>query len=51
MNLDFVKVLRLSFPVPVVGLSALALSLAFAAENIKTLPPGFALEKKFELDL
>ena len=51
MNLDFVKVLRLSFPVPVVGLSALALSLAFAAENIKNLPPGLALEKKFELDL
>ena len=37
--LDFLKVLRFSFPVPVVGPSAkVELSLAFAAENEKTLP-------------
>ena len=35
LYLDFLKVLRFSFPVPVVGPSTL--SLAFAAENIKNL--------------
>ena len=36
ISLDFLKVLRFSFPVTVVGPSAkLALSLAFSAENIK----------------
>ena len=47
-NVDFLKVLRFSFPVAVVG----PLSLAFAAENIKNLP--FALrarEKIIEIDL
>ena len=37
LYLDFLKVLRFSFPVPVVGPSTLLLSLAFAAENIKNL--------------
>ena len=63
LGLDFLKVLRFSFPVPVVGplLSlafaaeninnlpsrALALSLAFAAENIKHLPLALRAREKF----
>ena len=43
-NVDFLKALRVLFSVPVVGASAL--SLAFAAENIKNLPlPLRAREK------
>ena len=45
-NVDFLKVLRVSFSVPVLGASAL--SLAFAAENIKNLPlPLRAREKNW----
>ena len=45
--LDFLKVLRFSFPVPVVGPSAkLALSLFFSAENIKNLPLALRARKK-----
>ena len=42
VNVDFLKVLRFSFPVPVVG----PLSLAFAAENIKTLPLALRAREK-----
>ena len=40
---DFLKVLRFSFPVPVVGL---ALWFAFAAENIKNLPLALRAREK-----
>ena len=45
-HLDFFEVLRFSFPVPVVGPRALALSLAFAAENIKNLPLALRAREK-----
>ena len=52
ISLDFLKVLRFSFPVPVVGPSAkLALSLAFSAENIKNLPLTLRVRKKIEINL
>ena len=50
-HLDFIEVLRFSFPVPVVGPRALALLLAFAAQNIKNLPLELRAREKFELDL
>ena len=46
VQLDFFKVLRFSFPVPVIG----ALSLAFAAENIKIYHSLFALVKKISAE-
>ena len=45
--IDFHKVLRYSFPVPVVGPSELAL----LPKTIKISSSRFALEKIFELDL
>ena len=61
ITLDFIKVIRFSFPVPVVGPSAkVELSLSrwllpqktsWGAENIKIYRSRFALVKKFELDL
>ena len=51
ISLDFVKVLRFSFPVPVVGPSAkLALSLAFSAESIKNLSLALRARKKIEIN-
>ena len=46
-------VLRFSFPVPVAGPSAkaLALSFAFTAENIKSLPLALCARDKIEIDL
>ena len=44
---DFLKVLRFSFPVPVIGPSALALP----PKTLKISSSRFALEKNFELDL
>ena len=53
-NLDFLKVPRFSFPVPVVDSPregrAPALSLAFPPKTIISIS-SFALEKNFELDL
>ena len=46
--IDFLKVLRFSFPVPVVGPS---LSLALPPKTKKISSSRFALEKNFELDL
>ena len=52
ISLDFLKVLRFSFPVPVVGLSAkLALSLVFSAENIKNLQLALRARKEIEINL
>ena len=46
VRVDFLRVLRFSFPVPVVGPTALLLAFAAAAENIKNLPLTLrALEK------
>ena len=42
-RIDFLKVLRFSFPVPVVGPSALSLA---AAENIKNLPLALRAREK-----
>ena len=52
-EIDFLKVLPFSFPVPVVGLSAkaLALSFAFTAENIKSLPLALRARDKIQIDL
>ena len=53
IEIDFLKVLRFSFPVPVVGPSAkaLALSFAFTAENIKSLPLALRARDKIQIDL
>ena len=45
--IDFLKVLPFSFPVPVVGLSALA----SPPKTLKISSSRFALEKNVELDL
>ena len=52
-EINFLKVLRFSFPVPVVGLSAkaLALSFAFTAENKKSLSLALRAGDKIEIDL
>ena len=46
VQLDFFKVLHFSFPVSVIG----ALSLAFAAENIKNLPLSLRAGKKISAE-
>ena len=46
VQLDFFKVLPFSFPVPVIG----ALSLAFAAENIKNLPLSLRAGEKISAE-
>ena len=52
-KIDFLKVLRFSFPVPVVSPSAkaLALSFVFTAENIRSLPLALRARDKIEIDL
>ena len=51
LRVDFLKVLRFSFPVPVVGPRALALSLSLPPKTLKISISRSALEKHFELDL
>ena len=46
VQLDFFKVLRFQFPVPVIG----AFSLAFAAENIRNLPLSLRAREKISAE-